>query len=80
MFNTFDGKSIGVEKLRTPAEWSDKKSSAFTVLGVRFCIVMFPMLCHCHLLLVKYVWNRTSSISKPGQMQCVLTWAENNVL
>lgn len=43
MFNTFDGKSINVEQLRTPAKWSDKKSSTFKGLGVGFCLViMFP--------------------------------------
>lgn len=40
MFNTFDGKSINVEQLRTPAKWLDKKSSTFKGLGVGFCLVI----------------------------------------
>lgn len=52
MLNTFDGKAINVEKLRTPAKQWDKKLSVFRGLGVGFCLGMFLMLCHCHLPLL----------------------------
>lgn len=66
-FNTFDGKAINIEKLRTPAKWWDKKSSVFKGLGVGFCIgIMFPMLCHCHLPLL--------NASAEQDKQCLKTW------
>lgn len=57
--NTFDGKAVSQEKLRTHAKWWDKKSSVFKGSGEGFCTgIMFPVLCRCWMR----THNRTSTV------------------